>query len=258
MLILIVVLIIVGVVSIIGLAFKKIRIPNIGWIFNRAAVKGRMGEISVSHLLNQLSPEYHVFNDVYILHVNSSIQIDHVVVSQYGVFCIETKNYSGLIYGSENSDMWTQNMYGRKYRFNNPLIQNNSHVKALSRFLNLSENYFVSVVVFMNRARLMIQTSGNVIYASQLLYFISSFSKTVCSTDIIMDCINKLANTKVVDEQVRQSHIFNVQQKIAQKNFKLANGICPRCGGKLVGRQGKYGFFYGCSNYPKCQFTHNI
>lgn len=31
--------------------------------------------------------------------------------------------------------------------------------------------------------------------------------------------------------------------------------ICPRCGGNLIDRNGKFGSFYGCSNYPKCKYT---
>lgn len=31
--------------------------------------------------------------------------------------------------------------------------------------------------------------------------------------------------------------------------------ICPLCGGKLVLREGKYGSFHGCGNFPKCKFT---
>ncbi len=32
------------------------------------------------------------------------------------------------------------------------------------------------------------------------------------------------------------------------------NDVCPRCGGTLVKRSGKYGTFMGCSNYPKCRY----
>lgn len=44
------------------------------------------------------------------------------------------------------------------------------------------------------------------------------------------------------------------------KYIKLAdkNNICPKCGGALIEREGKFGKFYGCSNYPKCDFTRNI
>ena len=34
--------------------------------------------------------------------------------------------------------------------------------------------------------------------------------------------------------------------------------ICTECGGHLVKRKGKYGYFYGCSNYPKCKFTTQL
>ena len=33
---------------------------------------------------------------------------------------------------------------------------------------------------------------------------------------------------------------------------------CPRCGGKLIYKTGKYGDFWGCSNYPNCKFTKKI
>lgn len=33
--------------------------------------------------------------------------------------------------------------------------------------------------------------------------------------------------------------------------------LCPKCGGTLVERNGKYGTFIGCSNYPKCKYTKN-
>lgn len=39
------------------------------------------------------------------------------------------------------------------------------------------------------------------------------------------------------------------------QNKTIERGICPRCGGQLVLRTGKYGSFYGCTNYPKCKFT---
>ena len=29
---------------------------------------------------------------------------------------------------------------------------------------------------------------------------------------------------------------------------------CPKCGGQLIHRNGKYGIFIGCSNYPKCKY----
>lgn len=46
---------------------------------------------------------------------------------------------------------------------------------------------------------------------------------------------------------------IKINQKIA--SIKTDGGICPQCGGKLIMRNGKYGFFIGCSNFPKCRYT---
>ncbi len=44
-----------------------------------------------------------------------------------------------------------------------------------------------------------------------------------------------------------------INQKIA--SIKTDGGICPKCGGKLIMRDGKYGRFIGCTNFPKCKYT---
>ena len=44
-----------------------------------------------------------------------------------------------------------------------------------------------------------------------------------------------------------------INQKIA--SIKTDGGICPQRGGKLIMRNGKYGSFIGCSNFPKCRYT---
>lgn len=44
-----------------------------------------------------------------------------------------------------------------------------------------------------------------------------------------------------------------INQKIAKK--KTGDGICPKCGGKLIMRDEKYGRFIGFSNFPKCRYT---
>lgn len=58
------------------------------------AAKGKRGEMTVFRLLKKLPDEYHLFNDVLLKTKNGrTVQIDHVVVSPYGMFVIETKNY---------------------------------------------------------------------------------------------------------------------------------------------------------------------
>jgi len=75
--------------------------------------------------------------------------IDLVVATRVGIIVFEVKDFSGWIYGKGNQTKWTQVLaYGNeKYRFYNPLMQNNTHIKQLRQ--KLKENVpFYSVVVF--------------------------------------------------------------------------------------------------------------
>lgn len=65
------------------------------------------------------------------------------------------------------------------------------------------------------------------------------------------------ANSTVVDKEEMRKHNENVNARKFRTQSYIRNGICPECGGKLVIRNGKFGPFYGCSNYPKCKFTIN-
>ena len=55
----------------------------------------------------QLSDEYTIIDDVILLTEHGTTQIDHVVVSKYGIIAIDTKNYRGEIYGEDNRKEWT-------------------------------------------------------------------------------------------------------------------------------------------------------
>lgn len=76
--------------------------------YNSAKQKGKRGEMRVSVILSQLSDEYTILNDLVFRTEKGTTQIDHLVVSKYGIFTIETKNYRGEIYGDDNRKEWTQ------------------------------------------------------------------------------------------------------------------------------------------------------
>lgn len=130
-------------------------------------IKGRIGEAVVNRaVLDKLDPAfYRHFHDLYLPRPDGqgSTQIDHVVVSAYGIFVIETKNYKGWIFGSEKQQQWTQQLYRNKNRFQNPLHQNHLHVRALMALLNLPENRFRPVVFFIGEAEFKTEMPPNVI-----------------------------------------------------------------------------------------------
>jgi hypothetical protein len=128
--------------------------------------KGWFGEWMVNRGLRGLDrTHYHHFHDLYLPHPSASgtTQIDHVVVSPFGIFVIETKNYRGWIFGSEKQREWTQQIHRIKTRFQNPLHQNKLHVRALMQFLELPEDRFLPVVFFIGNTELKTAMPHNVI-----------------------------------------------------------------------------------------------
>ncbi len=124
----------------------------------KSTFKGFLGEtvINVAMWLKLEKDVYHRLNNVTLPLANGgSTQIDHVIVSVYGVFVIETKNYKGWIYGSEKQKQWTQAFpNGSKFKFQNPLRQNYLHIKTLADLLGLELSYFHSMIAFIGECEL--------------------------------------------------------------------------------------------------------
>lgn len=219
-------------------------------------IKGKIGESKVAFILATLpKDQYRTINDVIVPTRNGTTQIDHIVVSSYGVFVIVTKNYKGLIYGGENAEKWTKNMCGTKYSLYNPLKQNNGHVNALQLILGIPINSFIPIVVFSNRARLSVKTDKHVIKLWKLKRVIKGYQTPIFTHEQIDDIVLKIEVAAVDEKEAKKQHKQRVRANIKRKDQAIANGFCPRCGGRLILRDGRYGEFYGCSNYPKCHFT---
>ena len=182
-------------------------------------------------------------------------QIDHIVVSVYGIFVIETKNYKGWITGTEYAEQWTKNMYGQKYKFRNPILQNYGHVKALQQLLELKEDDFIPIVVFSVDADIKIKSSKHIVYTVQLNKVIRKYKDIKFSLEEVRLFADKIANANISSYDTRREHVSKIKTEITEKQNKINNKICPKCGGALVERSGKYGKFIGCSNYPKCKYT---
>ncbi|WP_164985350.1 nuclease-related domain-containing protein [Ammoniphilus sp. CFH 90114] len=105
----------------------------ISFILRSPKVKGYIGEKKVQRKLNSLDPnQYITINDIMIPTAEGKTsQIDHIVLSLYGIFVIETKNYQGWIFGKDQQQYWTQTIYKRKEKLFNPVWQNKGQIKAL-------------------------------------------------------------------------------------------------------------------------------
>ena len=223
-------------------------------------LKGKKGEKRVAQILSELPQDkYIVLNDILLDTDKGTSQIDHVILSIYGIFVIETKNYKGWILGGEKSDMWIKNVYGKKYEFHNPLKQNYGHKKQLQKYLYLpSDKNIISIIAFSNLAEIKVQTTSNVVNFRNLISCISTYNTRLFSKEEILKFYDLLKIKQNYSKETEELHIKTIQEKIKKEDEKISEKICPRCGGTLVTRTGKYGVFYGCSNFPRCRFTKKI
>lgn len=222
--------------------------------------RGEMGEHYVSKILSSLDEnEYKVFNDVMLRTKNGkTTQIDHIVISAYGIFVIETKNYSGWIFGNEKAEYWMQIIYKERHQFRNPIKQNWSHIYALKEILKDYKNIrYFPIVVFVGSGELKeIQTKRPVLYSNKLSDYIKSQSivQNLLQEDI-PKIISILETKNIGNKENKKEHIQNIHKTTVERKIKKKNLICPRCNSELKLREGKHGKFYGCSNYPYCKFT---
>ena len=146
------------------------------------------------------------FNDVLLEIGNTSCQIDHIVVSIFGIFVIETKNYSGIIYGKEKDNKWTQYLGDRKYRFYNPIKQNERHIEVLKQCLGCPKEYFIPVVVFSRNSDLRISTESPVLYTDTMLRYIDSFNYPSIKKNEMSAIDNKIINSCNPSYEARERH----------------------------------------------------
>ena len=219
--------------------------------------RGYMGEFWVKLELKKLpKSEYIILNNIVIKTKENTHQIDHIVLSKFGIFVIEMKNYYGLITGSEYSNKWIQYLGKNKYYFYNPIRQNYGHIKALEEVLGLDANIFISIICISNQARLSVQ-ARNVVNIDYLNDLIKEYKKVVVKEDL-MRIKERLEKSNIRNIKIRRHHTKEIKKYISNEQKKINNMICPKCNGKLVERSGKYGRFIGCSNYPKCKYTTQI
>jgi hypothetical protein len=230
--------------------------------YDYAKIKGAEGESIVANRLKKLhKKKYVVINNILINTGNYTSQIDHVVISIYGIFVIETKHYNGWIHGHQNSEYWSQTFKKKKNSFKNPVQQNIGHIKALNKVLKeFKPIVYHPIVVFTGNAELKnVYTKTPVIYAHRLNKTIKSIShKEYFSEEDLAKIKNKLIAVSVPDKEGFKEHLKQIYHLKKEQETLEKLGLCPRCKEVLQIKHGQYGKFLACSNYPDCRYTKNI
>ncbi|MFW6015522.1 MAG: nuclease-related domain-containing protein [bacterium] len=201
--------------------------------YYRPKIVGYFGEKKIAALLLMLNKnEYKILHDLYLKKEDGTTsQIDHLIISLYGIFVIETKNYKGWIFGSEYSKQWTQVIYKHKSKFYNPIKQNKGHIYTLKYHLKNYKNIPIkSIIVFSTRATLKLEgIKSKVIYSINLIREIRQYKTPVINIEELKQLENHIKNICITDKKINKTHIKNIKHKKENRN----NYICPKCGKKL-------------------------
>ena len=225
--------------------------------------KGKFGEFLVNTAAKiRLDKEtYHLIKNVTLPTEDGTTQIDHVIVSIYGVFVIETKNMKGWIFGNKDQKTWTQKIFKETHKFQNPLFQNYKHTKTLESLLGLTDQQIFSVIAFMGESTFKTEMPENVTSGGGYIRYIKSKTAPVLTEPQVKEIISKIESDRLTPSfKTDREHVAHLKQKIVERE---AQNLCPKCGGQMVMREVKKGDnagkqFLGCSNYPRCRGIINI
>lgn len=261
--------------------------------------KGKRGEKLTEKKLKTVSlfgRKGKVLRNVYLPKDDGTTsEIDVLFITQKGIFVIESKNYSGWIFGDEKGRNWTAMLAnGEKNQFYNPILQNKSHLKWMEKFVGANIPLF-SLIVFSERCELkkitLYSDDIKVIKRDKVYPAVKSIwdGKPDALTDEqVEEVYNKLEKMTHVDAAVKAAHIDNIEKnyksttvetpKVVVENKEpvvetvpesaVAKAteepkVCPKCGSTLILRTARKGEhagnqFYGCSGFPKCKYIENI
>ncbi len=158
------------------------------------------GEARLSRALKIrfVAPDYHLLNHVTIRLKDGTTQIDHVLVSRFGIFVIETKDYMGWIFAGAGDRYWTQVLYRAKFRFQNPLRQNYRHARAIQELLDfLPADVVRPVVVFTGDAEFKTNIPDGVFTLAGFLAYVEGNAAEVMSVNRVQFCVGRLETTRL-------------------------------------------------------------
>ncbi len=179
--------------------------------------EGEEGELIVNLEAESLldKNKYHLLKNVTLRTGDGTTQIDHIIISIYGVFVVETKNMTGWIFGNPKQRTWTQIIYEDRYKFQNPLHQNYKHVKTLKSLLRLDSLQLHSVVVFVGDSEFKTEMPENVIYIEDFIKYIESKQQPVLVGSEVKEIIEKIETERLEPSlETHREHVKNLKNKI--------------------------------------------
>ncbi len=184
--------------------------------FDTLTDAGRKGEYLTYRHLERLDGQHKLLTNVYLPKGDgTTTEIDLIMISETGIYVFESKNYSGWIFGDEDSRNWTQSLKGgKKYRFYNPIWQNKKHISHLKNHLGLGSEVFRSYIIFSERCELKkmfvrspeVKVMNRNVLTREIEHDLNSLANRLTIWEI-NQIYNDLSRYALADAQTKQAHI---------------------------------------------------
>ncbi len=201
--------ILVGIIAIVATILKS------PWF------KGWIGEFEIN-LITKLFLDkntYHLIKNVTLPVDGGTTQIDHIIISIFGIFVIETKNMRGWIFGKEEDAYWTQKIFRQSQKFQNPLRQNYKHIKTLSEVLGISGDKMRSVVVFTGDSTFKTEMPESVTTPRGYIRYIRSQNRPLLTGGEVKQAIKLIGEKRLAPRlKTHFQHVKDLEHIKAEKN----------------------------------------
>jgi len=161
--------------------------------------RGDIAETRVRRLLatGLEKSRYTIFNSLVIPAGGGTIRIDHVVVSKFGVFVIESQFTRGWVSGGEFQDRWKQYHWRRFTQFDNPMHRNALQVQALQKLLDIPASKFHPIVVLAGQSGFKSQMPENLLAPQKLVRFMSKKGQLLLSDEQAASALKTIKDSDI-------------------------------------------------------------
>ncbi|MGR3766000.1 nuclease-related domain-containing protein [Rossellomorea sp. NS-SX7] len=210
-----------------------------------AARKGELGEYKIDIQLDQLPKDCRYLSDLLVKNPKAKSgysQIDHVVLTPYGIFTFETKNYQGTIYGGKDRKTWLVN---GKFKMMNPFVQNYGHIAALKTLIDEKHHpLFISMVSFTKRCTFKVGLEYRKIASNELIVYdieLSEFihrklsvlklqhKQPLLSEPDISTIHHAFTQANIIDPTTREEHKLKLSNPEDTEVIAGASAACVAC-----------------------------
>ncbi len=175
------------------------------------------GEVYLRREIQRLfrAPDYHLMNHITLKLKDGTTQIDHVLVSRFGIFVVETKDYNGWIFANAKHSFWTQVFFHKKFKFQNPIAQNFRHTQAVRQILDfLPADSIKSAIVFVGEAKFKTEAPIGVFNLSELVRYIQEHTTEIMSHNRMQFCVGRLETARLaITDKTDIEHIESLGRR---------------------------------------------